>query len=216
MDQWDISKSAAALAECDVGERAAAARGELTPSLQEKAQDWLRGYGYDLPTDSPEFRSFALKFARMGQQGSNVIKRREAGEFVDTPPAPPATPNAATTSAPLLSEVIDYFLSNYDKTKPMYRKHTAVLPLLLQSIGDRPVDTLKQMEIEDFAKLVCRLPPRWTDEVRRRKITVKELAAQQHPKTIAPKTFEDTYIASVRPFLSTARRILATEDSPAT
>jgi hypothetical protein len=42
----------------------------------------------------------------------------------------------------MLSEVVTYFLENYDSGKPMYKKHMAVLPMFLQVVGDRPVDQL--------------------------------------------------------------------------
>ena len=121
----------------------------------------------------------------------------------------------AATGVPLLSEVVRYYLDNYDKRKPMYRKHAAALPMFLECLRDRPVDQLKQMDIEDFCKMLCRLPPRWPDEVKRRRTTVKAQAELEHPKTISPKTFECSYMASVSPFLSLAKRIYGDVGFPA-
>lgn len=107
---------------------------------------------------------------------------------------------------PKLSKVINAFLSEYDKDKhaPMFKKHSAVLPMFLEVVGDRPINELKQSNVNAYFTLIQCLPPRWADICRQNKITVHELAKTKHPITIAPKTFVSTYIASIRAFLATA------------
>lgn len=218
LDANGFEQAVEAVTYLDAAERNVAAKGDIR-GVQERAADWLRGYGYSIPMDSPEFRSFAMRFAKAGQPLTQALLKQQRGEFVELPQAAPqAAPKEtekAPSNVPMLSVVVNYFLDNYaDKQRPMYRKYAAVLPVFLQSAGDKPVDQLKQMDIEDFCKMICRLPTRWRDDVRRRKISVMELAKLDHPKTIAPKTFEDTYVASLRPFLSSSRRIFGDAGFP--
>jgi integrase len=115
---------------------------------------------------------------------------------------------ATKSSVPMLSEVVNAFLDGYHQAKKpaMFKKHQPVLHMLVDVIGDKPVDKLLQKDINDFFDLLARLPPRWNDQCRQRGISVRELAELDHEVTLGPKTFNDTYLASVRPFLKVARR----------
>ncbi len=77
-------------------------------------------------------------------------------------------------SVPRFSTVVQRFLDTYPKEKQsgMYRKHKAVLPMLLEIIRDKPVSAIKQANINEFFELLERLPPRWSDECRKRRITI--------------------------------------------
>lgn len=119
---------------------------------------------------------------------------------------PPAT--LTKPSAPMFQNVIDGFLGKYQQNKKpaMFKKHRPVLTMLLEVIGDKPIDELKQADINDFFELLGNLPPRWGDECRKRKLTIRELAELEHSETLGPKSFDDTYIACVRPFLKAAKK----------
>lgn len=112
------------------------------------------------------------------------------------------------TSAPMLKEVVDVFLERYSKTtsKAMLKKHGFVLPMFVDVVGNRPITQLKQAHINEFFDLVCNLPPRWKDKCRQQNLNVRQMAELKHDETLAPKSFEDTYIASVRPFLKAAKK----------
>jgi len=69
------------------------------------------------------------------------------------------------------------------------------------------VSALRQIDIDNYFALLCRLPPRWSDEVRRAGISAAKLAERDHPVTLSPKTFEYSYMASIRPFLAEAKRL---------
>lgn len=122
----------------------------------------------------------------------------------------PASALAAPVCAPVptLKVVVDGFLGKYqqDKKPAMFRKHKPVLSMFLGVVGDKPINELRQADINDFFELVGRLPPQWAAECRRRKLTVQELAELDFDVTLGPKSFEDTYIASVRPFLTAAKK----------
>ena len=118
-------------------------------------------------------------------------------------------PNALSeSSTPMLGKVVDVFLERYAKTTgfAMLKKHRLVLPMFVGVIGNRPINQLRQAHINEFFDLVCNLPPRWKDKCRQQKLTVRQVAELKHDETLAPKSFEDTYIASVRPFLKAAKK----------
>lgn len=120
--------------------------------------------------------------------------------------------------APLFSAVIDHFLKTYngEKKAAMLMKHKAVLPVMLEIIGDKPVSELKQADLMHFFDVLLKLPPRWKDAVRKRGCTLLELADMSHTVTIGPKTFEDTYKASVRVFLTRAKALWLDQGFPVT
>lgn len=113
-----------------------------------------------------------------------------------------AQPTAAIPEVKL-SKVIEQFLLNYPKQKSaaMFKKHKPVLGLFLEVVGDKPIHTLKQADINKFFQVVTNLPPRWKDECRRKNIGALELSEKEHLIKMSPKSFDDTYMASVRPFL---------------
>lgn len=130
----------------------------------------------------------------------------------------PATVSAVPVAAsPTLKAVIDDFLKKQSKSKarPMLSKHRTVLPLLLDVVGDKPVDELRQKDLNGFFEVVCALPPQWKTESKNRKLGPAALAALGLG-SLAPKSFEDTYKASVRLFLKDARRDWQDEGFPAT
>lgn len=175
-------------------------RGKVGFSI-DLALDWLWGHGYDIPTDSPEFRKIVLAFSKAHAEALVIQKRRLSGEWVDTPPAPPALGSAPAETPLMLGEVVRQYLARTSHSAQMLKKHTVTLGLLLEVVGDRPVTELRQKDIHDFLGVLCKLPPRWKDEQRRRGLSVRELAEMPWPSCIAPKTYEDGYVASLRPFL---------------
>ena len=118
-----------------------------------------------------------------------------------------STEGLKTPSAPMFSTVINAFLEGYPKNKhpDMFKKHNQVLPMFLEVIGDKPINALKQADINGFFELLGNLPQRWPDKCRILKLSIRELAELEHPITLGPRTFEDTYKASVRPFLKGAK-----------
>ena len=185
------------------------------------ASEWLMAHGFDLPQGSPDFRKVAREIAKAAQEAIKIKQRRDAGEFVDSPSAQPPIdserPPAEGTrdGSPYLSKVIERFLDNQDKAAPMFKKYQAALSLLLNYLGDVPVSSIRQLHIDGYFEMVCKLPPRWSDEVRKTGVQPKELAKIPHKRTLAPKTFEDTYKAAVRPFLGEAKRLYGDLGFPA-
>jgi len=148
---------------------------------------------------------------------NSLQARRNVSVQVDPQPIQIDAPRPARgATTPMFSQVIDDFLSRYQQgEKPaMFKKHKPVLAMLLDVVGDKPVDELRQSDINGFFELLGKLPPRWVDQCRRQGLGVRQLAELEHEVTIGPKTFEDTYVASVRPFLKAAKKNFQDEGFP--
>lgn len=178
------------------------------------ADAWLHENGYDLDEDSEDRRRVLLAFSKGLSEALRALESRHNGRWVDTPPQPERLASDAAPGTLMLSAVIGDFITKADKTKPMFKKTDATLRLFIEVIGDKPVSALRQADIDGFFALLCKLPPRWADEQRKRGCTVPKLAAMSWPKCIAPKTFEDSYMAALRPFLKDARRLYGDQGFP--
>lgn len=116
---------------------------------------------------------------------------------------PPA--NDRPTSRLQLSAVIASFLQAYPaKQQAMRRKHQTCLPVLLELVGDRPIDALKHAQLRDAFDVLQRLPPHWKALKRQTGLSLRDIAAHEHPVCLGEKTFRDTYLASIRQFLGWA------------
>ena len=122
------------------------------------------------------------------------------------PTGPPQTRQTPLAKAPTLGKVVSMFLAAYEaeKKEPMLKKYRQCLPMLLQVIGDIPVNEIKQADIKAFFALVNRLPPQWSALCRRQGISVIELSKQKHDITLAPKTFDATYRGPIETFLDSS------------
>lgn len=138
----------------------------------------------------------ALADAKTSAATTSTQFTQEAPAALKTPPAP------------MFKTIVDKFLNKYAQGKKpaMFKKHKPVLTMLLEIVGNKPITELKQADLNDFFELLGKLPPRWSDECRKRKLTIRQLAKLKHQKTLGPKTIEYTYIASVRPFLEAAKK----------
>ena len=192
--------------------RIAVGRGELK-IVEPALRDHLRYIGIKVSSSDPLYAKLCLAFARTAARtAAKQLQRAQGIEVLSPNPAfieamPVATGCQASTSGLMFEAVIKDFLESYPKikNKAMYRKHQAVLTMLLEVVGNISVTELRQASINDFFKLLERLPPRWGDECRKRKLSIQQLAEIDHPITLGPKSFEDTYLASVRVFLKSAK-----------
>jgi integrase len=178
------------------------------------ALNCLWSHGYDITRSSPEYPRIVLAFAKAHVEVLRIEETRLSGESVDTPPAPAPHGSAPTAARLMLSDVVREYLARTSHSAPMLKKHMVTLGLLLEVVGDKPVGDLRQKDIRDFLDTLCQLPPRWKDEQRRRGLSVSELAALPWPKRIAPKTYEDGYVASLRPFLLDAINLYGDQGFP--
>lgn len=213
-DDLSYERAQQELAAADSETRQAQARGIFSGALPAIVEDWLQGHGYSIPRDSDSFRVICREFARGRAEAIQAKKARNAGDWVDTPPLPVRPSSSPPTPALMLSEVVRHFLSKQREDAPMFKKFKGGTALLLEVLGDRPVSSLKQREVDDFFSLICKLPPRWSDKKRQLGKTACELAAMDWEKCINRKTFEDSYMAALRPFFIHARRVFGDQGFP--
>lgn len=127
-------------------------------------------------------------------------------------PLPQPTPFHVEKSAPepaypLLAAVIDAFLADYakDKKPAMFKKQKPALDLLRELHGAQPLNQLKQKDLADYFKVVHGLPPRWAEKCKKRGMSARALALEEHPERLGKKTFDDNYEVPIRLFLRWAR-----------
>ena len=219
-DYADDEDYAAALGRLDSVEgetRKALSQRIYSGDLPAIVKDWLRGFGYDIPADSDTFRGICLEFAKGRQEAVKVRRLRNTGEWIDTPPKPALDALAANPSscAKSVADLATWFLGRQDQTAPMIRKHKQALGLFAEVLGGRPVDSLKQADIEEFCDLLCKLPTHWTKERQGGK-TVFQIAAQDWPKCITETTFNKTYRASLSVFLKDCAHVYGDAGFPRT
>lgn len=154
----------------------------------------------ELNVSEPEMRRLALAYARTAIRINEKLLKRYEGEDVPTPEP------KNIRSTPLLSEVTQAYMSYYARlNKPeMLKKVNAVLPLLLQMVGNKPIGSLTQTDFTKFFDDVQNLPPRWKDYCRVHKVTPKE-ASERRVGEISKGTFDGTYLAAMGPFLDYCR-----------
>ncbi len=122
-----------------------------------------------------------------------------------TPMRAPA--DAPAGSYPVLSALVAGFLNAYakDRKVAMFKKHQAALALLDELHGSKPINQIKQADVVDYFNVVEGLPPRWAEKCKKRGMTARALAAEEHLTGLGKKTFEDNYEVPVRLFLKWAR-----------
>lgn len=180
------------------------------------ADDWLDSHGYDLAEDSEDRKRVLFAFAKGLSIAFQGLESRRNGHWIATPPRPDLSTATQSTAALTLSAVVEAFIAKADKTRPMFKKTEPVLRMFLEVIGDKPVNTIRPLDIDVFFRLLCKLPPRWHDEQRKRGCTVAALAEMTWPACITPKTFEDGYMAAIRPFLRDSIRLYGDMGFPKT
>lgn len=162
-------------------------------------KQFLYLHRYEDHLGESDFRRLAIAFGRALIRTNEKLLRRYEGEEVPTP-------KTATREQHLLSEVINDYIAKYqaEKFEAMHKKVSAVLPMFLNVVGDKPIHALRQTDINRFFEIVNRLPPRWKDVARQKRLTVHEVADLGLGE-MSPATFEGTYKAVITPFLSSAR-----------
>lgn len=170
--------------------------------LRPLLEQFLQLHRYQFNASEADLRRLALAYGRAAIRTNQKLLNRYEGKDEPTPQL------AQRMGTPMLSEVTDAYLSHYKRRdKPaMFRKVNTVMPLLLDIIGNKPIGTLKQTDLEHFFDAIQQLPPRWKDVCRQENISVRELAAQCRAET-SKGTFDGTYLATMTPFIAYCQRI---------
>lgn len=179
--------------------RAAVGQADSDP-VRPLLEEFLRLARFDLNVSEPDMHLLALAYARAAIRTNEKLLKRFEGDDVPTPDP------KSIRATPLLSEVIHAYTTYYEKlNRPeMLKKVRAVLPLLLQMMGNKPIGGLTQTDFTTFFDDVQTLPPRWKDYCRIHKVTPKE-ASSRMVGEISKSTFDGTYVAVIGPFLEYCR-----------
>ncbi|NSL54562.1 site-specific integrase [Uliginosibacterium aquaticum] len=169
--------------------------------LRRPLEQFLQLYRYQLKASDAEMRRLSLAYGRMAIRTNDKLLSRYEGKDEPTPQL------ARRLDTPMLSEVTQNYLEYYKKLgkTAMLRKVSAVMPLLVDIVGDKPIGSLTQTDLEAYFEAVQTLPPRWKDICRQEKLSPRELATQGRGE-MSKGTFDGTYLAVMTPFIRYCRR----------
>lgn len=135
------------------------ARGRLSPGAVELAQEWLFGHGYDLEEDSPEFRQFAVRLFRRLSEATKIAERRNAGEWVETPPPPESPPSdlllhgskpASASSGHRLSDVLPIWQRLKNPARSSVEIYEAAINRFEGRYPDLAVEGIEKRHIREY------------------------------------------------------------------
>ena len=198
-DAQDVADYKACYAAANSFLRTAVGEGDSGP-VRPLLNEFLRLARFEVNVSEPDMHQLALAYGRAAIRTNEKLLRRFEGDDVPTPDP------KSIRATPLLSQVIDAYATYYEKlNRPeMLKKVKAVLPLLLQMVGNKPIGALTQTDFTTFFDAVQTLPPRWKDYCRIHKVSPKE-ASDRQVGEISKSTFEGTYVAAIGPFLEYCR-----------
>jgi integrase len=167
--------------------------------LVKELRGCLKEAGYAVDQTSDEFRRLAFDFMVARRKALEIIGKRDRGEdYPETPRAANGTSSVAQgINGPRLTVavVMEDFLKRQDQKTAMYRTLRRAVGKFRERIIDAKrivfADELKQQMVVEFFDL---------------------LVSQDN---VAPKTFKDSYLAGIRPFLKHARLHFADQGWPA-
>jgi len=171
----------------------------------------LRRNGYRLADElrgSLQERGLLVEYATAYDEALEILDARYSGKplplRVAAEPAKRAESRLGTGGMPLSRAIAEFLKHLPPAQQAMNEKHGFILPAFVDVVGDMPISDLRQSHVKDFLMTVQKLPPRWSDLRRKGGASIRELASQEWPKTLALKTYEGSYLASLRTFIERA------------
>lgn len=138
--------------------------------LRRELQSFLDANDFDVKATDAEMRRLALALGRTSIRTNEKLINRCEGKFEPTPVL------ARQLATPMLSEVTRAYVEYYealDKREMLY-KVEAVMSLLIDITGDKPIGSLKQSDLVSFFNTVQNLPPQWKAIARRTGMSARE------------------------------------------
>lgn len=167
--------------------------------LVREAVWFLRDRNIEHDARTQAFSKFLDALSPVYARHLNALLARDEGQRVQTPP-PPAKPQLAIP----LSGIISAYLADRPKDKATaLKKSHACLPKLLEIVGDKAIQDLKQQDLMDFFQVAQRLPSQRGGKKKPEGMTLRQWAGAEI--TMAPATFENNNVAPVRSFLVWAK-----------
>lgn len=136
----------------DQAMRSVLARGKLSPEWEdvlESVDDWCRFIETPVDRTDPLYPKLVRSFADVDLQGISMLRARNRGEVVSTPPVP-----TANATANLLSSMTDVYLEHL-KTSRKGKSVTTSVGLwqkFVGYVGDIPIDDVLPKDIFNFLK----------------------------------------------------------------
>ncbi|MGO4763800.1 DUF6538 domain-containing protein [Cupriavidus sp. 2KB_3] len=171
----------------------------------------LKRSGYCLADElrgSSQERSLLIEYAAAYGEALDILEAQYSGKSLPIRLAVEPikrTEPAFGAGAMLLSTAIMEFLEHLPPAqRAMNEKHRFILPAFLEVAGDMPITELRQSHVKDFLLTVQKLPPRWSDLRRKNGQNIRDLASKGWSETLSLKTYEGSYLASLRTFIDCA------------
>ena len=120
--------------------------------------------------------------------------------------APPQNVSSCTLSAAIDDFYVYYKTCSNSKgiingENSMYGTHKKTLPMFLDVVGNKHVSHLCQEDVDGFFKLVARLPVTYKTMLKNAKVSLIELAKQEHEETLQFTTFKAGYFQTIKSFI---------------
>lgn len=171
----------------------------------------LRRNGFCLAAelrDSLQERSLLVEYATAYDEALEILEARYSGRplpiRVAAEPLKRAESRRGAGEMRLSTAIAEFLKHLPSAQRAMNEKHGFILPAFLDVVGDMPITELRQSHVKDFLVTVQKLPPRWSELRRKGGQNIRELADQEWPQTLALKTYEGSYLASLRTFIERA------------
>jgi len=151
--EFEVKEQAVAIVSPEA--RRNAARGNVEP-FRDEFDDWLVSNGHKLDHEAPVYREVLNRMLREFVRRLDAVAQRQAGDPVDTPPAP-----APADTGPTLRELINAYLSDpaasrNSKTLLTYR---IVFDALAEIVGDsKPARDITRADCERVRDVLQKLP----------------------------------------------------------
>ena len=145
--------------------RKAVARGDFSGepagvqrSISDIAGDWLAYYGFKLPRDSEGYRKFTYEFAKASLEATGALKRRQLGDPVVTPVAPPFPHGGLTgaTQGDSVETLLQYWKDQAPRKPKTAHEFTTAVRRFTELHGKMPAAQIQKRHVVAFKdKLVA-------------------------------------------------------------
>jgi integrase len=207
--EWLLPNAKAALAKGDIG------------YVEEDLGYFLESCSVVIDSQSPAFKSLAFSVLKAEVRALEDIKRRNAGDVVDTPQVP-----AWTTTAPVadgdqgisLSTLWRAYLQERRPPAKTESDFSAYVDRFIDVNGDLPVRSITKAHVRDFKDAMLQFPKRLNGELR--KLTVPDVIARvaQGPtvEKLAVRTVNDKALGAISAIFGYAVQNGYCDQNPAT